>query len=499
VTATYCDTAGFVVTLTPVHAVKRVRAAVIAGAVLWGSMASSARAGRDDFSTIFESVQAAVVAIQVKTTGGTATSDDPGAQAATPPAYHHLPDLHFPHRRLGAFDAQGSGFFIDSSGLLVTSKHVVDGVSRIVVTTKDGERRDARIVGTDTVTDLALLELVAPHPQHRPFVRFAPRRARVGEPVFAVGNPYGLSGSVTSGIVSANERSVGAGAFDDYIQIDAAINRGSSGGPTFDQSGDVIGVNTAIFSPTGSSIGIAFAIPAQTAAEVIEQLRQRGHVERGWLGLEVQAITGSLAAALARAGTAGVLVTDVGPDGPGARSGIRIGDVIARVGDSDIQDKRHFLRLESRATPESKVGVRLRRDAEDIDLVIAVGRRDSRPETSVPSDPALRPSDVTLAVAPAPDADGMVGPGLLVTGIAGVSSETGELDVMIGDVIMRAGTRELTTTSDFEAERAAASAKGLSHLLVMIRRDEVQRFVALPVRAPERRTVAPDLIVVSSR
>lgn len=475
-------------------------AAVTGLALLWGSMDGSANAGGEDFSATFEKVQAAVVAIQVKTTGENATPDDLPAHATTPLGHNYLPDFHFPDRRLGPFDAQASGFFISADGLIVTSKHVIDGATRVVVTTKAGERRDARIVGTDAVTDLALLEIETPHHHPHPFVRFARRPARVGERVIAVGNPFGLSGSVTSGIVSANERSVGVGAFADYLQIDAAINRGNSGGPTFDQAGDVIGVNTAIFSPTGSSVGIAFAIPASTAADVIEQLRHRGHVERGWLGVEVQVITPQMAAALARAGTSGVLVTDVRPEGPGARSGIRIGDVIDRIDDSEVRDQRHFHRRVSRAAPDTALGLRIRRGGSDIDVVAAVGRREARPDRPTLSHTGQRPVEVTLTVSPAPKPDGAVESGLLVTGITGANSETSELDVMVGDVIVRAGARDVTTTTDFEAERVAASAKGLTHLLVMIRRDDAQRFVALSARAPEHRSAsAPDLIVVSSR
>lgn len=435
----------------------------------------------------------------MKSTAESLVPEDPPADASTPPSHNFLRDFHFPDRRIGPFDAQGSGFFISSTGHIVTSKHVIDGATRIVVTTKTGERIDARVVGTDTVTDLALLEIDTPPHTPRPFVRFSQRAVRVGERVIAIGNPFGLNGSVTSGILSAKGRNVGMGSFDDYLQIDAAINRGNSGGPTFDQTGEVIGVNTAIFSPTGSSVGIAFAIPALTAAEVVEHLRQRGYVERGWLGVEVQGLTPQIAAALARAETSGVLVIDVRHDGPSANSGIRAGDVIERVGDTDIDDARHFARRISGATPGSIIALRVRRGSEAIDLAALVGRRESRHDRPKSGVAAKGSIDLKLAVTPSAGPDGATG-GLIVTGIeGGASGESSDLDVLVGDVILRASSRDVSTTADFETERAAAAARGLTHLLVMIRRDDAQRFVAIPVRAPEPRTVAGDHIMVTLR
>lgn len=448
--------------------------------------------------TDLETVQAAVVSIRVKTAGDRSGADATPAYSAMPPAYTQLPDLHFPDRRLGQFDAQGAGFFIDPRGLIVTSKHVIDGAKRIVITTKSGERFDARIVGADSVTDLALLELEMPQHVQRSFVRFAPRPARVGERVYAVGNPFGLSGSVTSGIVSASDRSVGGGAFDNYLQIDAAINRGNSGGPTFDQWGDVIGVNTAIFSPTGNSIGIAFAIPAQTAIEIIDQLRTRGYVERGWLGLEVQAITPQIASGLALSGARGVLVTEIRGDGPAVSAGVHIGDVVESIDGREVETTREFANRVSSATPGQALKLSVRRGAERVTLAVTVGRRELG-DQSMKNSPRNQHAQVKLSLAPAKSVTGEEGPGLIVSGMDTVNGDASDVDLMVGDIILRAGGRDVTTSKEIDAERIAARARSQSHFLLLVRREGSQRFVAVSAAAAEQPAPGPDAIILTAR
>ena len=453
-------------------------------------------AGSGDVTAMLERVQPAVVTIQVKAGEGSAESDVPNP-AELLAGHNFLRDFHQPDRRLGRFHAQGSGFFISSDGLIVTSKHVIDGAVRVIVTMHDGEQREARIVGTDTLTDLALLSIESAG-QPRPFVRFAARTVRVGERVVAVGNPFGLGGSVTSGIVSANGRNIGQGGYDDYLQIDAAINRGNSGGPTFDSNGDVIGVNTAIFSPTGSSVGIAFAIPAMTAADVSERLRRHGHVDRGWLGLDVQAITPEIASGLGRRGTSGALVIEVSANGPAARSGIRIGDVIEKIDERDIQSSRDFVKRVSGATPGQALKLEVRRDADRLAIAATVSRRE-QPDPSDPLSPNIRPAKIKLALEPANKMTGGNDPGLIVTGIDAANGDAADLDIMVGDIILRAGGRDVATLKDIESERATARAKQQSHLLFLVRRDETRRFVAIPVTVPDYAPTGPDYLVLSAR
>jgi serine protease Do len=242
----------------------------------------------------------------------------------------------------------GSGFIIDPSGLIVTNNHVVEGAEQIAVTLNDGTTLPAKLIGRDVKTDLALLKVQPRRPL--PAARFGDSdRARIGDWVIAIGNPFGLGSSVTAGIVSARNRNIDAGDYDDFIQTDAPINKGNSGGPLFDMDGSVVGINSAIFSPTGGSVGIAFAIPANMARDVIGQLRQFGTVRRGWVGINIKPAGG------------GALVSGVAPNGPAAKAGIRKGDVIVGFDGRKITDSRMLARQVA-GTPVGKtVGVDLKR------------------------------------------------------------------------------------------------------------------------------------------
>ena len=221
--------------------------------------------------------------------------------------------------------ALGSGFFISSDGYIVTNNHVVANGVSFEVTIDSGKTYQAKVIGTDPQTDLALIKVSAP--TDFPYVRLAADLPRIGEWVLAVGNPFGLGGTVTAGIVSARGRDIGAGPYEDFIQIDAPVNRGNSGGPTFNVKGEVIGVNTAIFSPSGGSVGIAFDIPAENVRLVVQQLKDKGHVTRGWIGVQIQPVTPTIAEAIGLKNPAGALVAQVEPRSPAARSGIETGDV----------------------------------------------------------------------------------------------------------------------------------------------------------------------------
>ncbi|GAB5470218.1 MAG: DegQ family serine endoprotease [Rhodospirillales bacterium] len=268
--------------------------------------------------------------------------------------------------------ALGSGFIIDSSGYVVTNHHVVDGADEITVRLRDETSLIATLVGSDERTDLALLKVVSDEPL--PAASWGDSDgARIGDWVMAIGNPFGLGGTVTAGIVSARGRDIRSGPYDDFIQTDAAINRGNSGGPLFDMDGKVIGVNSAIFSPSGGSVGIGFSIPSQMARNVIDQLREHGEVRRGWLGVRIQKVTPELAEGLRMEDDSGALVASVTPDGPAEEAGIRQGDVILKFNDRVVPDSNKLPRMVAETSIGSKVPVTLWRKGEEVTVYAELG------------------------------------------------------------------------------------------------------------------------------
>ena len=247
---------------------------------------------------------------------------------------------------------QGSGFFISADGYAVTNNHVVQNAETVTVTADDGKTYTAKVIGTDSRSDLALIKVDG---ANFPFVKLADASPRIGDWVLAVGNPFGLGGTVTAGIVSARGRDIGAGPYDDFIQIDAPVNKGNSGGPTFDVDGNVIGVNTAIFSPSGGSVGIAFAIPADTVKSVVAQLRDKGSVTRGWIGVQIQPLTPDLADSMGLKQTTGALVSEPQPDSPAVKAGIQSGDVITSVDGAAIHDARELARRIGTMAPGTSI------------------------------------------------------------------------------------------------------------------------------------------------
>lgn len=276
-----------------------------------------------------------------------------------------------PPRAFG--ESQGSGFIISADGYVVTNNHVVANGTEVSVTTDDGRTLKARVVGTDPKTDLAVLKIE--EGGTFAFVDFAGETPRVGDWVVAVGNPFGLGGTVTKGIVSARGRDIGAGPYDDFLQIDAAVNRGNSGGPTFNLKGEVVGVNTAIASPSGGSVGIAFAVPSETARTVVRDLVAKGQVTRGLIGVQIQAVTPEIAEALGLKQPEGALVADAMAGGPAAKAGVRRGDVIVGLGDETIRSGRELSRKVASLQPGAKAQVRVWRDGRERTLDITVGRQ----------------------------------------------------------------------------------------------------------------------------
>jgi serine protease Do len=381
-------------------------------------------------------------------------------------------------------EGQGSGFIIDPNGYIVTNNHVADGADKIVVTMKDGRKFDAKLVGHDPKTDLALIKVDA---TNLPHVAFGDSdRARVGDWVVAIGNPFGLGGTATAGIISARGRDIQSGPYDDYLQLDAPINFGNSGGPVFNAAGEVIGVSTAIFSPNGGSIGIGFAIPSDQAKGVIGELRSNGSVERGWLGVQIQNLDDELAASVGLKSTHGALVAEVLKDGPAAHAGVLAGDVITRFNDHDIEDARALSRAVADAPPSKAAKVTVWRDGKSRELTVKLGEAAQSDE--VAQQPATggggqANTDLGLTLRPLTDEDrAQLNLPSDVNGALVVNVDDGspaaDKGIRPGDVITRVNQQKVKNAAEAVAALNAAK-KGDSRALLLVRRGDSQRFVAL--------------------
>jgi serine protease Do len=377
--------------------------------------------------------------------------------------------------------AQGSGFFISEDGYVVTNNHVVEGGAVFTVVTDGGKELDAKLVGTDPRTDLAVLK-VDPDGSKFTYVDFADdAKVRVGDWVVAVGNPFGLGGTVTAGIVSARGRDIGAGPYDDFLQIDAAVNRGNSGGPAFNLTGEVVGVNTAIFSPSGGNVGIAFAIPASTAREVVQDLIKDGAVQRGWLGVEIQPVTSEIAESLGLTADKGALVSNAQDDGPAKKAGIVAGDVISAVDGKEVASPKELARIIGGIAPGKPVDVTLWRDGKSEVVKVDLGELPGADKQAAAQDEDKAPAktdqlaDLGLTVTPADD-----GKGIVVTDVE-PGSEAAERGLEAGDVITSVNSKEVSGTEDIAKAMEGASKAGRKAVLVQVTRDEASRFVTLPV------------------
>jgi serine protease Do len=271
---------------------------------------------------------------------------------------------------------QGSGFFITADGYAVTNRHVVENDKTPQIKTDDQKTYAAKVVGADSVSDLALLKVEGRN--DFPHVELADKPPRVGDWILSIGNPFGLGGTVTAGIVSARERNLGTSAYDDLIQIDAPINQGDSGGPTFDLDGNVIGVNTTIVSPTGGSVGIAFAIPADTVRMVVDQLREKGDVTRGWLGIQMQPVTAEIADNLGLKSTKGALVAEPQPDGPAAKAGLHSGDIITSLNGDAVENTRMLSKKIAAAAPGTPIKLGVFRQGKEETVQVTLGKLSSK-------------------------------------------------------------------------------------------------------------------------
>ena len=392
----------------------------------------------------------------------------------------------------------GSGFIIDPSGLVVTNAHVIEEADDIQVTLPDGTNLKAKLIGKDLKTDLALLKVESQ--RALPHVQFGDSdKMRVGDWVIAIGNPFGLGGSVTLGIVSARNRDINSGAYDDFIQTDAAINRGNSGGPLFDINGYVMGVNTAIISPSGGSIGIGFAVPANTVVQVIDQLREYGETRRGWLGVKIQLVTSEIAESLGLGEPRGALVAEVTAGGPAQVSGIRPGDVIISFAGRPIAQMRDLPRMVANTPVGQSVPMTVLRDGREVAVQVTVGRLEEAEKLAA----TQSESTPDATVQPAPDADvlGMtlqpltddlrlqygIGEdvkGALVTQVA-PDSPAQEKSVEPGDVITEAGEKPVASPDDVRARVVELQKEGKANILLLLSksgREGEMRFIPLRLK-----------------
>ncbi len=377
---------------------------------------------------------------------------------------------------------EGSGFFITPDGYAVTNNHVVDHAKSVQVTTDDGTIYTAKVVGTDAKTDLALIKVDGK--KDFPYVKFADHSPQVGDWVVAVGNPFGLGGTVTAGIVSARGRDIGAGPYDDYVQIDAPINKGNSGGPAFDVDGNVIGINTAIYSPSGGLVGIGFDIPADTAKMVVAQLKDKGSVTRGWLGVQIQPVTAGIADSLGLKKAEGAMVDEPQHGSPATKAGIESGDVITAVNGTPIKDARDLARTIGMMAPDSTVKLDIIRQGQPktVSLTLAQMPTD-RQAANADSDRAQPTSAVPhlgLQVAPASEVSGAGGQGVVVTAVDpdGPAAEQG---IATGTVILDVGGKAVANAGDVRNALTEAKAQGKHDILMRVKMGGATRFVAFPL------------------
>jgi serine protease Do len=375
----------------------------------------------------------------------------------------------------------GSGFFISPDGYAVTNDHVVDHAKSVQVTTDDGSTYTAKVIGTDPKTDLALIKVSGK--SDFAYVKFEDQAPRVGDWVVAVGNPFGLGGTVTAGIVSAEGRDIGSGPYDNYIQIDAAINKGNSGGPAFDMNGKVIGVNTAIYSPSGGSVGIGFDIPAQTAKTVVAQLKDNGKVTRGWLGVQVQPVTKGIADSLGLKKAEGAMVDEPQDGSPATKAGIQSGDIVTALNGVTIKDSRDLAQKVAVLAPGSSAKLDIVRKGESKTITVTLGEMPNQQHAKAgsPETPADRGSPrLGLTLVPANDVAGSGGKGVVVTGVdpEGPAAEHG---FQTGDVILDVGGNAVSDASDVRAALSEAKSQGKHDVLMRVKTAEAMKFVALPV------------------
>ncbi len=456
------------------------------------------------FSQVIEKVGPAVVSIQVTHNAEAASASgrgdapsgapedmedflkrffggDPSRQFRAQPGQDRQRLQPMPRRPL---QGAGSGFIIDPAGYIVTNDHVVRGSKIIRVKMQDGTEFEAKLIGRDPLTDLAVLKVDSD--RALPHVAFNDAPApKVGDWVVTIGNPFGLGHTVTAGIVSAHHRTIGQGPYDDFIQIDAPINKGNSGGPAFNIDGTVIGVNTAIFSPTGGSVGIGFAIPASAAKRVVTELREKGKVARGWLGVHIQSVTPDLADSLGLGEPRGAMVSKVNEGGPASKAGVLRGDVIVEVDGKAVKNARELPRMVAHIPAGRSVSLGIVRKGKQLDLTTIIGARPGSPEVaSLPTQKqhlmGMRLSRLDHSARRQfgiPDSID----GVAVVAVA-AGSRAARKGIAPGDVIVEVGNQSVATPDDVRRRIERAKQHTRKTVLFLVNRRSQQRFVALPLR-----------------
>lgn len=448
------------------------------------------------FSQLVKKVRPAVVSIQVSSDGRSKKkSSRRGSRGG-----NNFPDLPDDHplneffKRFGGgtgrglvprmpVRAQGSGFIISSDGYVVTNHHVIDDADTIKLTLDDQRKVTAKLIGSDDRTDIALLKINERGTY--PTVKFSRTPAQVGDWVLAVGNPFGLGGSVTAGIVSAKGREVGQSPYD-YIQIDAAVNRGNSGGPAFNMKGEVVGVNTAIYSPSGGNVGIAFAVTAKVTENVVNQLKSSGAVSRGWLGVSIQSVDEDLAAGLGLDDPHGALISKMSNGGPASRSRLKVGDAIIRVNGERVEDSRDLARKIADLPPKSNAQITVFRDGVEKTINVKLGRFPSMKKlASLEDSPANRTEDglsaLGLSMAPAKKVSGAGAEGVAITRVD-PESEAYEKGLRTGTVILKVGPNRVSHPQDVVDGVKQARKEKRTAILLQVKRDGQTRFLALPLK-----------------
>jgi serine protease Do len=445
------------------------------------------------FADVVEKVKPAVISVRVKmesnpqTMGFDGEGLPPGLerffrQFGQPDGSQGQPGQRGPRSGRQFSSGQGSGFFISADGYAVTNNHVVDKATAVQVKLDDGKTYDAKVIGTDPRTDLALIKVDGRN--DFPYARLSEKSPRIGDWVLAVGNPFGLGGTVTAGIVSARSRDIGAGPYDDFIQIDAPVNKGNSGGPTFDVDGNVIGVNTAIFSPSGGSVGIAFAIPSETVKTVVMQLRDHGTVTRGWIGVQIQPVTSEIAESLGLKKAEGALVAEAQANGPAAKAGISSGAVITSVNGNPVTDARDLAKKIGSMSPGNsvKLGVIEKGTEKTVNLTLGElpPQREAKADAQDNEQPGSDVGKLGLTLAPASSVAGSGSQGVVITGVDpnGMAADAG---FKTGDVILDVAGKEVSNPADVRKALADARSDGRKNVLMRVKSGEGTRFVAIPL------------------
>jgi serine protease Do len=475
--------------------------------------AAQARPAPDSFADLAARLLPGVVNVSTSQTVTAQNSDRPGFGPDIPQFPPGSPFEQFfkdfmernkrqhsensPPRKLQSL---GSGFIVDASGIVVTNNHVIDGADEITVTLQDGTALKATLIGRDTRTDVAVLKVTPEKDKPLTAVPFGDSDAsRVGDWVLAIGNPFGLGGTVTAGIVSARGRDIGSGPYDNFIQTDAAINKGNSGGPLFNMDGQVIGINTAIYSPSGGSIGIGFSIPANLAKTVVAQLREFGHAKRGWLGVKIQQVTPDIAESLGLKEPNGALVAGVEPNGPAEKAQIRNGDVILKFADQDVKEMKALPRVVAETDINKKVPVEVWRDGKEMTLDVTVGELPDEQQASA-ADTTPKPeatkavelSALGLSLAPiTPEARDKFQlqqdqKGVLITDV-GQGTPAADRGLKAGDVIVEVQQEEVATPSDVQDRVDKVKKSGRGSVLMLVQSGDGLRWVPLSVTDEKRK------------